>query len=74
MNSILKKSLSCIMVFCLMFLFLGLSVRVNAETSTFEVLPTDFNSSSYAANNGEHTKDGVVFFTNQMYLNSNVIQ
>ena len=30
MNSILKKSLSAIMVFCLMFLCLGLSVRVNA--------------------------------------------
>lgn len=34
MNSILKKSLSCIMVFCLMFLCLGLSVKVNATPST----------------------------------------
>ena len=35
MNSILKKSLSAIMVFCLMFLCLGLSVRVNAVTNNY---------------------------------------
>ena len=48
MNSILKKSLSAIMVFCLMFLCLGLSVRVNAAGTdqTFDMSAASYDNAS----------------------------
>lgn len=39
-------------------------------TSTVVILASDFNTSSYAANNGEHTKDGVAYYSNQVMLNN----
>lgn len=48
MNSILKKSLSAIMVFCLMFLCLGLSVRVNAAGTdqTFDMTAASYGNAT----------------------------
>lgn len=43
-------------------------------TTEVEILASDFNSSSYANNNGEHTKEGVAYHSYQVMLSSNVMQ
>ena len=44
------------------------------EALNVSILPADFNGTSYAANNGSHTKGDVDYYTNQMMLQSGRIQ
>lgn len=46
----------------------------SVATYTLTLTKDDFSTASYAANNGEHTKDGVSYYTNQMMNQSSLIQ
>lgn len=46
----------------------------SVATYTLTITKEDFPGGSYAANNGEHTKDGVSYYTNQMMNQSSLIQ
>lgn len=50
------------------------SMNVYAEIKTWTLSYSDFNSNSYASNNGEHTKDGITYFSNQVMLQSSSMQ
>lgn len=46
----------------------------SVATYTLTITKEDFPGGSYAANNGEHTKDGVTYYTNQMMNQNSVVQ
>ena len=50
------------------------SMNTWAETKTWTLSYSDFNSTSYAANNGEHKKDGITYYSNQVMLQSSSMQ
>lgn len=50
------------------------SMNVYAEIKTWTLSYSDFNSKSYASNNGEHKKDGITYTSNQVMQQSSLMQ
>lgn len=74
MKSIFKKTLCSIMLFCLLFLCVGVVTKVSAVESTTTITYKDFNTKSYEANNGDHTIDGVTYYSNQVMQQGSAMQ
>lgn len=50
------------------------SMNTWAETNTWTLSYSDFNSTSYVSNNGEHKKDGITYYSNQVMLQGGSMQ
>lgn len=50
------------------------SMNTWAETNTWTLSSSDFNSTSYANNNGEHKKDGITYYSSQVMLQGGSMQ
>jgi len=50
------------------------STNEEITPKTFVLTKDDFNKSSYADNNGSHTKDGISYYTNQVMQSNSSIQ
>ena len=62
------------LLFTLLTLLAVGSMNTWAETNTWTLSSSDFNSTSYANNNGEHKKDGITYYSNQVMLQGGSMQ
>lgn len=69
MKHFTQKTVQLLAVFCMVIL-----TAFSAKADVFTIEPSNFSGSSYGDNNGDHTKDGIGYYSYQTMLGNSAIQ